>query len=161
MMPAAFGPVLPATSWIPGMLACAEKTPSDFAREVPEGTRYVAKSAHRGRCPLPPQPTTSVQGARWLSGNTVLQQAAFWIQSSHAELVDTAPWTLAQVWSPTAPTAWAVTPWRACGEPRVPGIPRRAIESLHASHVHRVARRWAGPKLAAGHGDTAISPPWG
>ena len=44
MMLAAFGPVLPATSWIPGMLACAEETPSDFAREVPEGTRYVVKS---------------------------------------------------------------------------------------------------------------------
>ena len=29
MMLAAFGPVLPATSWIPGMLACAEETPSD------------------------------------------------------------------------------------------------------------------------------------
>ena len=36
-----------------------------------------------------------------------------------------------------------MTPWRACGESRVPGIPRRAIESLHASHVHSIARRWA------------------
>ena len=44
MMPAASGPVILATIWIPGMLACAEKTPSDFAREVPEGTRYVVKS---------------------------------------------------------------------------------------------------------------------
>ena len=49
MMPAAFGPVLPATSWITVMLVYAEEKPSDFAREVPEGTRYVVKSDHRGK----------------------------------------------------------------------------------------------------------------
>ena len=54
MMRAAFGPVIPATSWIPGMLACAEKTPSDFAREVPEGTRYVVKSVTAKPRNLPP-----------------------------------------------------------------------------------------------------------
>ena len=42
-MPAAFGPVLPATSWITVMLVYAEETPSDFVREVPEGTRYVGE----------------------------------------------------------------------------------------------------------------------
>ena len=41
MMPAAFGPVIPATSRVTVMLVYAEETPSDFAREVPEGTRYV------------------------------------------------------------------------------------------------------------------------
>ncbi len=41
MMRAAFGPVLPATSQVTVMLVYAEETPSDFAREVPEGTRYV------------------------------------------------------------------------------------------------------------------------
>ena len=44
MMPAAFGPVIPATSRITVVLAYAKETPSDFAREVPEGTRYVVKS---------------------------------------------------------------------------------------------------------------------
>ena len=46
MMRAAFGPVIPAklTSRVTVMLVYAEKTPSDFAREVPEGTRYVVKS---------------------------------------------------------------------------------------------------------------------
>ena len=44
MMPAAFGPVIPATSRVTVMLVYAEETPSDFAREVPEGTRYVVKS---------------------------------------------------------------------------------------------------------------------
>ena len=46
MMPAALGPVLPAmhTSRVTVMLVYAEETPSDFAREVPEGTRYVVKS---------------------------------------------------------------------------------------------------------------------
>ena len=39
-MPAAFGPVIPATSRVTIMLVYAEETPSDFAREVPEGTRY-------------------------------------------------------------------------------------------------------------------------
>ena len=43
-MPAAFGPVIPATSRVTVMLVYAEETPSDFAREVPEGTRYVVKS---------------------------------------------------------------------------------------------------------------------
>ena len=37
MMPAAFGPVIPATSRVTVMLVYAEETPSDFAREVPEG----------------------------------------------------------------------------------------------------------------------------
>ena len=41
MMPAAFGPVLPATSRMTVMLLYAEETPSDFVREVPESTRYV------------------------------------------------------------------------------------------------------------------------
>ena len=44
MMLAAFGPVIPATSRVTVMLVYAEETPSDFAREVPEGTRYVVKS---------------------------------------------------------------------------------------------------------------------
>ena len=44
MMPAAFGPVILATSRVTVMLVYAEETPSDFAREVPEGTRYVVKS---------------------------------------------------------------------------------------------------------------------
>ena len=44
MMPAAFGPAIPATSRVTVMLVYAEETPSDFAREVPEGTRYVVKS---------------------------------------------------------------------------------------------------------------------
>ena len=44
MMRAAFGPVIPATSRVTVMLVYAEETPSDFAREVPEGTRYVVKS---------------------------------------------------------------------------------------------------------------------
>ena len=35
MMPAAFGPVLLATSRVTVMLVYAEETPSDFAREVP------------------------------------------------------------------------------------------------------------------------------
>ena len=48
MMPAAFGPVLPATSRVTVMLVYAEETSSDFAREVPEGTRYVV--GHNGRC---------------------------------------------------------------------------------------------------------------
>ena len=43
MMRAAFGPVLPATSRITVMLVYAEETSSDFAREVPEGTRYVGE----------------------------------------------------------------------------------------------------------------------
>ena len=43
-MPAAFGPVILATSRVTVMLVYAEETPSDFAREVPEGTRYVVKS---------------------------------------------------------------------------------------------------------------------
>ena len=43
MLPAAFGPVLPATSRVTVMLVYAEETPSDFAREVPEGTRYVGE----------------------------------------------------------------------------------------------------------------------
>ena len=38
MMPAAFGPVIPATSRVTVMLVYAEETSSDFAREVPEGT---------------------------------------------------------------------------------------------------------------------------
>ena len=65
---------------------------------------------------------------------------------------------LAQVWSSTAPTAWTAIPKRAnvraCGEPRVLGTPKRD-ESLHASHAHRVARRWAlaGPRLQPGHGN--------
>ena len=37
MMRAAFGPVIPATSRMTVMLVYAEETPSDFAREVPEG----------------------------------------------------------------------------------------------------------------------------
>ena len=37
MMRAAFGPVIPATSRVTVMLVNAEETPSDFAREVPEG----------------------------------------------------------------------------------------------------------------------------
>jgi hypothetical protein len=41
MMQAAFGPVIPATSRVTVMLVYAEETPSDFAREVPEGTRYA------------------------------------------------------------------------------------------------------------------------
>ena len=49
MMRAAFGPVLPATSQVTVMLVYAEEKPSDFAREVPEGTRYVVKSDHRGK----------------------------------------------------------------------------------------------------------------
>ena len=44
MMRAAFGPVIPATSRVTVMLVYAEETPTDFAREVPEGTRYVVKS---------------------------------------------------------------------------------------------------------------------
>ena len=44
MMPAAFGSVILATSRVTVMLVYAEETPSDFAREVPEGTRYVVKS---------------------------------------------------------------------------------------------------------------------
>ena len=43
MMPAAFGPVLPATSRITVMLVYAEETPPDFAREVSVGTRYVGE----------------------------------------------------------------------------------------------------------------------
>ena len=43
MLPAAFGPVLPATSRITVMLVYAEETASDFVREVPEGTRYVGE----------------------------------------------------------------------------------------------------------------------
>ena len=47
MMPAAFGPVIPATSRVTVMLVYAEETPSDFAREVPEGTRYVGEKCDR------------------------------------------------------------------------------------------------------------------
>ncbi len=49
MMRAAFGPVLPATSQVTVMLVYAEETPSDFAREVPEGkiTRYVGEKCGR------------------------------------------------------------------------------------------------------------------
>ena len=68
-MPAAFGPVIPATSRVTVMLVYAEETPSDFAREVPEGTRYVVKSvaAH------PPFPGTFSchlvqRGVVWLRG---------------------------------------------------------------------------------------------
>ena len=161
-MPAAFGPVLTATSWIPGMLACAEKTPSDFAREVPEGTRYVAKSAHRGRCPLPPQPTTSVQGARWLSGNTVLQQAAFWIhQSSHAQSWMThCPMDFGAGLITNCADCMGRDPlarlWRVAGA-RNPETGYRVPSCLSRAQ-HRTA---LGLQLAARHGDTAISPPWG
>ena len=54
MMPAAFGPVIPATSRVTVMLVYAEETPSDFAREVPEGTRYVVKSVTAKPRNLPP-----------------------------------------------------------------------------------------------------------
>ena len=47
MMRAAFGPVIPATSRVTVMLVYAEETPSDFAREVPEGTRYVGEKCDR------------------------------------------------------------------------------------------------------------------
>ena len=48
MMPAAFGPVLPATSRVTVMLVDAEETPSDFAREKPEGTLYVGEKQSKG-----------------------------------------------------------------------------------------------------------------
>ena len=54
MMPAAFGPVIPATSRVTVMLVYAEETPSDFAREVPEGTRYEVKSVTAKPRNLPP-----------------------------------------------------------------------------------------------------------
>ena len=46
------------------------------------------KSSHRGRCPLPPQSTTQAHGARWLSRNSVLQQAAlpYLQETSNCEL---------------------------------------------------------------------------
>ena len=62
MMPAAFGPVLPATSRITVMLVYAEETASDFVREVSESTRYAVKSDHRGRRPLPPQRPLQPEG---------------------------------------------------------------------------------------------------
>jgi len=43
MMPAAFGPVLPATSRITVMLVYAEKKTAEFAREGPQGTRFVSE----------------------------------------------------------------------------------------------------------------------
>ena len=56
MMPAAFGPVILATSRVTVMLVYAEETPSDFAREVPEGmhTRYEVKSVTAKPRNLPP-----------------------------------------------------------------------------------------------------------
>ena len=48
MMPTAFGPVLPATAI--SQLATKQirkKTTSNFAREVPEGTRYVGEKCGR------------------------------------------------------------------------------------------------------------------
>ena len=51
MMPAAFGPVIPATSRVTVMLVYAEETPSDFARKAPEGTRYVVNCEKCGRNP--------------------------------------------------------------------------------------------------------------
>ena len=56
-MSAAFGPVIPATSRVTVMLVYAEETPSDFAREVPEGTRYVVKMCGR---------TTPISWHLWL-----------------------------------------------------------------------------------------------
>ena len=43
---------------------------------------------------------------------------------------------------------------RAWGEQQVLGTPRRAVESLHASHAHRVAPR-------SNSWGTATSPSWG
>ena len=48
MMRAAFGPVRLATSQATVMLVYAEETPSDFAREGPEGTRYVGEKWSNG-----------------------------------------------------------------------------------------------------------------
>ena len=81
-MPAAFGPVILATSWIPGMLACAEKTPSDFAREVPEGTRYVVKSVALFLAPL--AAIWSCLEPRWIFNRCVQKNAPkagnyFWL----------------------------------------------------------------------------------
>ena len=47
MMRAAFGPVLPATSQVTVMLVYAEKKTAEFAREGPEGTRYVGEKNGR------------------------------------------------------------------------------------------------------------------
>ena len=47
MMRAAFGPALPATSRSTVVVVRAAKTGPDFAREVPEGTRYVGEKCDR------------------------------------------------------------------------------------------------------------------
>ena len=50
MMPAALGPVIPATSRVTVMLVCAEKKTAEFAREVTQGTLYAVKSDDRVWC---------------------------------------------------------------------------------------------------------------
>ena len=47
MMPAAFGSALPATSRSKLVVVRAAKTGPDFAREVPESTRYVGEKCGR------------------------------------------------------------------------------------------------------------------
>ena len=53
MMPAALGAAIPATHRSGPVVVFAAKTPPDFAREVPEGTRYVGE-----KLPLETVPTS-------------------------------------------------------------------------------------------------------
>ena len=150
MMPAAFGPVLPATSRVTVMLVYAEETPSDFVREVPEGTRYVGEkwSARAAPTSVPADHFASSAATRRI--NTVFPRAELTLPHglgaglviNCADCMDRDPLARANV--------------RACGEPRVLGTPRRVSPSMPFT---RTASHGAWP--AACSRGTAISPPWG